>query len=40
MAEAGGRCNMDDGLEMETIFGDGSSRRAVSWVRWSAPESA
>ena len=34
VAEAGGMMYMDDGIEMETIFGDGStSSRAGSWAR-------
>ena len=33
VAEAGGMMYMDDGIEMETIFGDGSNRaRAASWA--------
>ena len=34
VAEAGGMMYMDDGIEMETIFGDGSpAGRAGSWAR-------
>jgi uncharacterized protein (AIM24 family) len=40
VAEAGGMMFMDDGIAMETIFGDGAQRNnatAALWVRCSAP---
>ena len=42
VAEAGGMMYMTPGIQMETIFGDGSSQssRAASWARCSAPASA
>jgi uncharacterized protein (AIM24 family) len=33
VAEAGGMMYMDDGIEMETIFGDGSASQVGSWER-------
>ena len=32
VAEAGGMMYMDDGIEMETIFGDGPRSRRDSWA--------
>jgi len=40
VAEAGGMMYMEDGIEMETIFGDGSQQRQDSSVRSWAPASA
>lgn len=37
VAEAGSMMYIEDGIEMETIFGDGSSSRAASWERCWAP---
>jgi len=36
VAEAGGMMYMDDGIEMETIFGDGSQQNSGFLARWSA----
>jgi uncharacterized protein (AIM24 family) len=33
VAEAGGMMYMDDGIEMETIFGDGSAKQGGSSAR-------
>ena len=41
VAEAGGMMYMDDGIEMETIFGDGSQQQARdSWAPCWGPASA
>ena len=40
VAEAGGMMYMEDGIEMETIFGDGSAQQSGgSWARSWAPAS-
>ena len=40
VAEAGGMMFMDDGIAMETIFGDGSQQNSGFMARCSAPASA
>ena len=40
VAEAGAMMYIEDGIQMDTIFGDGSHQsRAASSARWSAPAS-
>ena len=42
LSEAGSMMYVEDGIEMQTIFGDGSQQqqRAASWARCSARASA
>ena len=39
-AKAGAMMYIEDGIQMQTIFGDGSNQQKVSWARCSARASA